>query len=237
MSSTAPTEVLRRLVADDPTSPRLTWYDDRWSPGERIELSAKVLANWVAKATNLLLEEVDADESTRVLLDLPTHWRAVYWALAAWSTGAEVFTSDTQPDETGYDVVVTTDPHTASRAHDGGALAILVTLPALARSSAVAVSTGVVDEARELATYGDVADPAGAPTCLELADPPWLRQEPARVWVSTTLMPSLLACVQAWSGAGSVVLGNLVGAAGSDDPDSDVLTARLTAERVTHHVT
>ena len=73
-----------------PRPPRVTVYDDTDSPtrGERIELSARVLANWVAKAANLLRDDLDAGPGSVVLLDLPPHWRTLYWAFAAWSVGA-----------------------------------------------------------------------------------------------------------------------------------------------------
>ena len=85
-----PAALLRRLVAADPGRPRVTVYDDTDSPtrGERIELSARVLANWVAKAANLLRDDLDAGPGSVVLLDLPPHWRTLYWAFAAWSVGA-----------------------------------------------------------------------------------------------------------------------------------------------------
>ena len=64
--------LLRALVASDPGRPRITWYDDAAGPtrGERIELSARVLANWVAKAANLLVDELDVEAGDRVLVDL-----------------------------------------------------------------------------------------------------------------------------------------------------------------------
>src|SRR5690349_12730133 len=42
-----PAALLRRLVDDDPGRPRITVYDDTDTPtrGERVELSARVLAN------------------------------------------------------------------------------------------------------------------------------------------------------------------------------------------------
>src|SRR3954453_22662516 len=85
-----PAVLLRRLVSADPGRPRITVYDDTDSPtrGERIELSARVLANWVAKAANLLRDDLDVGEGSVVLLDLPPHWRTLYWAFAAWSVGA-----------------------------------------------------------------------------------------------------------------------------------------------------
>ena len=63
--------LLARLTAD-PGRPRLTWYGD---DGERVELSGHVLDNWVTKTANLLVEEYQAGPLTRVLLDLPVHWR------------------------------------------------------------------------------------------------------------------------------------------------------------------
>lgn len=100
-----PDHVLDALLRADATRPRITCYDDR--TGERIELSAKVLANWVAKAANLLTEEFDAEPGTRVALALPPHWRTLYWALAVWRTGATVVLSPPGA-VTGADVVVTT---------------------------------------------------------------------------------------------------------------------------------
>ncbi|MEO8749738.1 MAG: TIGR03089 family protein, partial [Allobranchiibius sp.] len=82
-----PADVLAGLLKSDPTSPRITCYDD--ATGERIELSGKVLANWVAKAANLLQDELDAAPGTVVSLRLPPdHWRTYYWAFAAWCVGA-----------------------------------------------------------------------------------------------------------------------------------------------------
>ena len=83
-------------MAADPGRPRVTVYDDTDSPtrGERIELSARVLANWVAKAANLLRDDLDAGPGSVVLLDLPPHWRTLYWAFAAWSVGACVEVPD-----------------------------------------------------------------------------------------------------------------------------------------------
>jgi len=74
--------LLAALMASDPGRPRITVYDDTDGPtrGERVELSARVVANWVAKAANLLQDELDAGPGTVVRLALPPHWRTVYWA-------------------------------------------------------------------------------------------------------------------------------------------------------------
>lgn len=81
------TRVLDLLTGDEPNQPRLTWYGPN---DERVELSGRVLANWVTKATNLLVEEGDVEPGSQVLLDIPVHWRALVWALATWCAGGEL---------------------------------------------------------------------------------------------------------------------------------------------------
>lgn len=81
------TRVLDLLTGDEPNQPRLTWYGPN---DERVELSGKVLANWVTKAANLLAEEGEVEPGSRVLLDVPVHWRALVWALATWCAGGEL---------------------------------------------------------------------------------------------------------------------------------------------------
>src|SRR5665647_605927 len=95
--------LLAQLTAE-PGRPRLTWY----APAERVELSGHVLDNWVTKTANLLVEEYDAGPGTRVLLDLPVHWRSVVWAFAAWRVGACVIVPG--PSTTRVDLVVTDHP-------------------------------------------------------------------------------------------------------------------------------
>jgi uncharacterized protein (TIGR03089 family) len=143
-----PADVLTQMLRSDPARPRVTWYDDTPGPteGERIELSAKVLANWVSKAANALQDEFDVAPGSMVRLALPPHWRALYWALAVWSVGGCVSLEDEDADLT-----VTDDPEVAGDA----TAAVLVTLPALARSAPGGAPAGVVDEARELSSFGD----------------------------------------------------------------------------------
>ncbi|TWE12103.1 TIGR03089 family protein [Rudaeicoccus suwonensis] len=88
-----PDTLLPALLASDPSRPRVTFYDD--ARGERIELSGRVLGNWVAKAANWLQDECGAEPGSTVRLDLPpTHWRTLYWALAIWAVGATVSGDD-----------------------------------------------------------------------------------------------------------------------------------------------
>lgn len=81
---------LDRLLGSvaDPGRPLVTYYD--MSTGERVELSATTTANWVAKTSNLLVDELDVGLGTRVCVRLPTHWVSLVWVLATWSIGGVV---------------------------------------------------------------------------------------------------------------------------------------------------
>jgi uncharacterized protein (TIGR03089 family) len=175
-----PTDLLHALATSDPTRPRLTWYDEAPGPtfGERIELSGRVLATWVAKAANLLEEEFEVGPGSVVAVDLPVHWRAAYWLFAAWSVGASV--------ETGIcrnrpDVVVTDDPEVWPAPQ-----VVAVSLPALVRAWAgPPLVAGSIDEARELASYGDVFAPSEQPAPDALA-----LTTPERSWTFEELVPA-----------------------------------------------
>jgi uncharacterized protein (TIGR03089 family) len=82
--------LLAAALASDPAGPLVTFYDD--AVGERTELSAATLANWVAKTANLLQDEVGLVPGDRVAVLLPAHWQAAAVLLGAWSAGAVVST-------------------------------------------------------------------------------------------------------------------------------------------------
>jgi uncharacterized protein (TIGR03089 family) len=87
-------DLLRGLLADDPGRPLVTAYDD--ATGERTELSVTTYANWVAKTTNLFLDEYLLDPGDVVRLALPPHWLVPVFLGAAWSAGLVV---TTEPDD------------------------------------------------------------------------------------------------------------------------------------------
>lgn len=177
-----PWQVLQDILRVDAAAPRVTFYERTpgLTNGERIELSGKVLVNWVSKAANLLVEEFDVEPGARVGVFLPAaHWRAAYWCLAVWSVGATVVLvdSDTAPDAgdgasgsaqavslADVDVLVTAVP---DEAFDGDQ--VVVTLPMLARQAASPVPAGALDEAKELSTFGDVFDPMDKPDPADVA--------------------------------------------------------------------
>ncbi|MGB9376589.1 MAG: TIGR03089 family protein [Mycobacteriales bacterium] len=81
-----PAALLAGALRRDPAGPLLTFYDD--ATGERTELSATTLANWVAKTANLLTDELDVEAGDPVYVDLPAHWQSAVVLLALWSLGA-----------------------------------------------------------------------------------------------------------------------------------------------------
>lgn len=89
------TSVLTEQLRRDPGRPLLTFYDH--ATGERIELSVTTYANWVAKASGLLVEEGDLERGMTLRIDLPPHWLSPVFLGAAWTVGLRVTESD-EPD-------------------------------------------------------------------------------------------------------------------------------------------
>ncbi|KGN32396.1 hypothetical protein N802_18700 [Knoellia sinensis KCTC 19936] len=227
---TRPADVLQQMLRSDSAKPRITTYDDTDGPtrGERIELSARVLGNWVSKAANALQDEFDIAPGSVVHLDLPPHWRTAYWALATWSVGGTV----SLDDEAG-DLLVTTDADAAAAA-DGPA--VLVTLAGLARAATVPVPPGVMDEAKELSTHGDQfaawEEPADDDTALitegertAYADlvVPQEKSGERRHLTTTSTADFLTTCLTLWAADGSVVLSR-------GEAPADVLAERSRVE-------
>lgn len=151
-------QLMTTLRSGHSTSPRLTWYGP---DAERVELSGRVLDNWVAKTSNLLQDELDAEPGMRLRLDLPAHWKSLIWALAAWQLGMEVVL-----DGGDADLLVTTDPENAEGSFDA---VIAVPLPALAMRWPGELPSGVVDYATEVRSHGDVFLAHGDPADTECA--------------------------------------------------------------------
>ena len=233
-----PASVLAEILRSDPARPRVTFYEDTPGPtqGERIELSGKVVANWISKAGNALQDEYDLGPGSVVRLSLPPHWRALYWAFAVWSVGGTV---DCAGGST-HDLLICDDPDLGASPGPPGDV-VLVTLAALARIHPGPVPPGAMDEARELATYGDqfaaVADPSpddlalitdGAHTAYRSVVPERDWPAGARVSLAGDLAHVLESTLAAWAVDGSVVLARNGQRAGSQ-PQPE----RLASEGVT----
>lgn len=228
------------MLRSDSAKPRITTYDDTDGPtrGERIELSARVLSNWVSKAANALQEEFDIAPGSVVHLDLPPHWRTAYWALATWSVGAAVSVSGpgaarAAPAAEQPDLLVTADPEAAATSDSP---AVLVTLAGLARAATVPVPHGVMDEAKELSTYGDQFDPweeatdddpalivGGARTAYGDLVLPQASSAERRHLTTTGTADFLTTSLALWAADGSVVLSR-------GEASADVLAERSRTE-------
>lgn len=87
----------------DPSQPFVTYYD--MSTGERVELSTTTTANWVAKTSNFLIDDLEAEPGTRIRIGLPSHWLTTVWILSAWNVGAAVVTDTADIGVSGPDLV------------------------------------------------------------------------------------------------------------------------------------
>ena len=92
-------DLLAKILASDPTTPRLTIYDE--NTGARLDFSGITLDNWAAKIANMLIEELDLTEDSLISIDLPPGWQAVAVALGALAAGIPI----TLFDATTSDVV------------------------------------------------------------------------------------------------------------------------------------
>ena len=85
-------ELLRQRVNASGSAPLLTFYDI--DSGARTVLSATSVSNWVDKTSNLLVDDVAADEgdviSMPLALEAPGHWLTAVWELACWQVGLVV---------------------------------------------------------------------------------------------------------------------------------------------------
>ena len=224
--------ILSTLRTRQATSPALIWYGP---DSERIELSGKVLDNWVAKTSNLLVDELDAEPGIRLWLDLPVHWKTLVWVLAAWQTGCTVILGEASaaPDvtvtasqevlESAEGTVVAVAPGALAMRWPGALPAGAVDFAAEARSYADTYTGG--DEAQDsytalhsslgaglTLTYGQLAESADGGAAQTLLIP-----------VAADLPAVLAAALQTWAAGGTVVLAA-----------ADVATERLlSAEKIT----
>jgi uncharacterized protein (TIGR03089 family) len=223
-------ELMTSLRSGHSTSPRLTWYGP---DSERVELSGRVLDNWVAKTGNLLQDELDAEPEMRLRLDLPVHWKSMIWALAAWQLGMETVLGGGEAD-----LLVTDNPGAGAGTYDA---VIAVALPALAMRWPGELPAGVIDYAAEVRSHGDIfmahSDPSGSG--FAVTDRRGTRHrhadlitgfsaphdEGVRLLVTAGdgLEAALSNCLGAWHGGGSVVLAH---------PEVQLTDQLLAAERI-----
>ena len=169
MPSTFP-ELLAGQLRRDGSRPLVTFYDD--ASGERVELSVVTFANWVAKTSGVIQDELGLERRDTVLVDLPTHWLAPVWLGACWSTGL-VVTTDPAADAA---LTVCGPDRVEQHAASGRPVVALSLLP-MGRRFTEPLPDGVVD-------FGVVV--WGQPDAFAAYDPP----EPDDVgWIDGTGSP------------------------------------------------
>ena len=156
--------LLERQLRTDPGRPLVTFYDH--DTGERVELSVTTYANWVAKASSLLVEEHDLERGQALHLDLPTHWLGAVFLGAAWTVGLVVGPAD------GAEAVVCGPAGLESWAPRAGDLPVLAcSLLPLGVRFAEPVPAGVHDVGVEIWGQPDAFVPWDPPGPDDLAVP------------------------------------------------------------------
>lgn len=103
-----PAAALAAALRADPNGPLLTYYDDR--TGERTELSARTLDNWVCKTANLLVDGCGLSPEDAVAVLLPAHWQSAAVLLGCLTAGTPVRTALPVPDDAAPAEVAFTTP-------------------------------------------------------------------------------------------------------------------------------
>lgn len=83
--SDSPEQLFADLLAREPARPFVTYYDE--ASGERSELSARSLANWVAKTHHLLVDELGLGAGDTAAIALPLHWISLAPLLGCLTAG------------------------------------------------------------------------------------------------------------------------------------------------------
>lgn len=151
----------RQLLRSAPARPFVTCYD---ADGGRTELSSSSFDNAVAKAANLLRDELGLGAGALVALRLPLHWWTAVWVGACAAAGAIVCPA-AEPDA--VDLVVTTlaDVDSAAVAPD----VVVCRLDPWGRPFDAPLPSGVIDHAAAARAQGDRFD--AVPASRDSASP------------------------------------------------------------------
>jgi uncharacterized protein (TIGR03089 family) len=151
------------LTATGGARPFVTFYDD--ATGERTELSAVTLANWVAKTANLLVDGLGLGVGDVAAVRLPAHWQTAAVLLGCWSAGLTVDLG-TGPGPGTAEVAFVTETETA----DAGETFALALAP-LGMPFRPGPPGGTQDYVVEVRGYGDhYTGPPVRPDQVALAD-------------------------------------------------------------------
>jgi len=229
---TTPERQFEQLLAAEPARPIVTYYDE--ASGERSELSAKSLANWVVKTSHLLTGELGLGVGDTALLALPAHWISVPVLLGCLTAGLSL-TADGPADvafvapstlaaAAGIEEVFAVAPESAAVGFRDGPPAPALDYVAAVRPQedkwpSVHLAAGPDDPALPGLTRGELAERAAgsglAPGARVLTTRPWGGPDD---WLAAVLAPVAVR--------GSVVLVANCG-------DDAVLERRMAQERAT----
>jgi uncharacterized protein (TIGR03089 family) len=176
MTATTVRAALGTLLAGDSAQPLITYLG---ADGARTELSVRTFENNVAKAANLLRDDVDvtAPSQARVALLLPPHWQVSVWLGACAMTGCTAWL-DGDPADPTVDVAVL-GPDTLDSAH--APLTLASSLHPFGLPFTTPLPPGVLDAALEVRVHGDRFTPyddvTGASPWLRLGDRTWTQSE------------------------------------------------------------
>jgi uncharacterized protein (TIGR03089 family) len=146
-------DLLAAALARDPAGPLFTHYDDR--TGERVELSATTLANWVSKTANLLTDGAGLGPGDRAAVLLPPHWQGAAIMLGCWAAGLSIALGDAAGAAPGQADVTFAAADRADEALGTGAADVyLLSLLPLGRRLP-SVPAGTLDYAAEVPGFGD----------------------------------------------------------------------------------
>ena len=157
-------DLFAQRLKTDPSGPLITYYDT--DTGERIELSATSLANWINKTANFLTDELMVDEGATIQLNLPLHWQSLVWLQAAWACGLAV-DLDSHSE---HSVVITSQAQAQVPSSPADDLVVLSLRP-LGLPCDVELPVGALDFATSVRTHGDYfAGPSLGTDRLALVD-------------------------------------------------------------------
>jgi uncharacterized protein (TIGR03089 family) len=155
------TAALTAATAADAGRLLYTYYDD--ATGERTDLSAATLSNWVAKTANLLTAGLGLGVGDVAVIRLPPHWQSAAVLLGCWSAGLSV---DLDGPGDGAVAFVAEDSTDVGSADETYALALApLGLPFRAGPPA-----GMLDYVLEVRGHGDHFSPRTTPATVALVD-------------------------------------------------------------------
>ena len=158
---------LHRRTTTAGADPLVTYYD--LGTGERTELSAVTVTNWVHKTCHLLVDEYGLDLGDVVELDVarthPGHWVTICVELACWTLGVTVAVDGGADAEAGVRLVVAGPlyPSAAEHATELGADLLACSLHPLGLPFVEKLPDGVADFSLEVRGQPDRYAAAAVP--------------------------------------------------------------------------